>query len=166
MPILRSILICLSYVLLVLPVAALDVPRSSVVLAVSGEIAVTNDDDRAIFDRAMLKALDWQEIETYTPYTEGPQKFAGPTLSSLLDALGVEDGTLLATALNDYAITIPVSDARSHNVLLALDQNGRPMRRRDKGPIWIIYPWDNPEGFGNLRRSRMIWQLNRLQVNR
>ena len=120
----------------------------------------------AVFDRAMLEALDWREIETYTPFTDGPQKFAGPTLASLLETIDVDSGTLMATALNDFSIGIPVADADAHDVLLALDHNGRAMRMREKGPIWVIYPSDSADVIDDELGSRMIWQLNRIQVQR
>ncbi|MBY6164112.1 molybdopterin-dependent oxidoreductase [Mameliella alba] len=127
---------------------------------------MTNSVDRAEFDRALLQTLDWVEIVTHTPFTEGPQTFAGPTLASLLKALGVEDGTLLATALNDYTIDIPVADAWAHDVLLAVDHDGRPMRTRNRGPIWIVYPAATPDDFEDVHGARMIWQLNRIRVQR
>ena len=57
-------------------------------LTVSGEIAVENALGLAEFDIGMLRDLDWREIETFTPFTQGMQRFAGPTLASLLDRLG------------------------------------------------------------------------------
>ncbi|WP_323770818.1 molybdopterin-dependent oxidoreductase [Antarctobacter sp.] len=166
MPFLRVLLVFLFSIVSSLPSLALDAPNGSPILTVSGEIAVTNADNRAIFDREMLESLDWRQVETYTPFTEGRQQFAGPTLASLLEALGVDRGRLLATALNDFTIDIPVSDARKHNVLLALDHNGQAMRPRAKGPIWVIYPSDSPDVIDDEHGSRMIWQLNRIQVQK
>lgn len=145
-------------------VFALDAPQGRAVLAVGGAISVTNSGDMAEFDRAMLQSLDWQEIETHTSFTEGPQTFAGPTLASLLDALGVSDGTLRATAVNDYAIEIPVAHAAAHNVLLAMDHNGKPMRVRDKGPIWVVYPLSPEDAAKQPFDNEMIWQLVRIDV--
>lgn len=166
MPFLRPLLFFLFSGMATVSALALDAPDKSPILTVTGEIGVTNIGVGAAFDRAMLEALDWREIETYTPFTEGIQRFSGPTLASLLDALEVDDGLLLAVALNDYTIDIPVKDARAHGILLALDHNGSAMRLRDKGPIWLIYPWGEPEGFDPEQVSRMIWQLNRLRVQR
>ena len=166
MPILRVLLVCLLATWAAFPSFAIDAPEGTPLLTVSGEISVTNTGDLAVFDRAMLEALDWREIETYTPFTEGLQTFAGPTLGSLLQALGVEEGQLLATALNDFTIDIPVSDASAHGVLLALDHNGRAMRPRSKGPIWVIYPSDSPDVIDDEHGSRMIWQLDRIRVQR
>lgn len=143
---------------------ALDAPAGSPLLTVTGDLTVTNAGDVAVFDLDLLRALDWQEIETHTPYTEGPQRFAGPTLASLLDALGVTSGTLLAMALNDYSVDIPVSDAGEFGVLLAVEHNGEVMRPRTKGPIWVIYPMTGTEPLSDAHGSRMIWQLNRIAV--
>lgn len=166
MPCLRALLICLFSAMASLPSVALDLPDGPPILTVSGEIGAANMGAVAVFDRAMLEALDWREIETYTPFTDGPQKFAGPTLASLLETIGVDSGTLMATALNDFSIGIPVSDADAHDVLLALDHNGRAMRMREKGPIWVIYPSDSADVIDDELGSRMIWQLNRIQVQR
>lgn len=166
MPCLRVLLICLFSAMAGVPSLALDAPNGPSILTISGEIGVTNAGDKAVFDRAMLEALDWQEIETYTAFTDGPQRFAGPTLISLLEVLGVDTGTLMATALNDFSIGIPVSDAGAYDVLLALDHNGQTMRTRDKGPIWVIYPSDSADVIDDELGSRMVWQLNRIQVQR
>jgi hypothetical protein len=71
----------------------------------------------------------------------------------------------MRTALNQYDETIPLADFHTYDVLLALRMNGRPMRVRDKGPIWIIYPWsDYPELDDFLTREKSVWQLTALDV--
>jgi hypothetical protein len=41
------------------------------------------------------------------------------------------------------------------------------MSLREKGPLWIIYPFDSsPEYQTELIYSRSIWQLNRIEVQR
>ncbi|MDU8913644.1 molybdopterin-dependent oxidoreductase [Aestuariicoccus sp. MJ-SS9] len=144
--------------------SALEAPEGSAVLTVGGEISTTNVDGVAVFDRDMLAALDWREIETYTSFTDGPQRFAGPTLRSLLDAVGAKGDTLIATAINDYAIEIPVEHAALYNVLLAMEHNGDRMRIRDKGPIWVVYPLTEEEAEDKPFDGEMIWQLVRIDV--
>lgn len=146
------------------PSIALQAPEGRIVLTVGGQIGTTNDQGEAAFDRAMLEALEWVEVETYTSFTEGPQRFAGPTLASVLAALDIEGTQLRATAINDYAILIPVAHAAAHNVILAMDHNGRPMRVRDKGPIWVVYPLSEQEAAAKPFDGEMIWQLVRLEV--
>jgi hypothetical protein len=142
------------------PVASLEPPSGRVLLTVE----TGGDAPPVRFDRAMLEALDWQEITTHTSFTDGPQRFAGPTLAALLDALDVREGVLKATAINDYSVTIPVVHARAHDVLLALDHGGRPMRVRDKGPVWVIYPLTAEQAARQPFDSEMIWQLVRFTV--
>jgi hypothetical protein len=157
-------LFCLIAMPLAGPASALDVPQGAPLLTVDGLIAQTNDGDLAVYDRAMLQALEWQEIETYTDFTLGVQHLAGPSLASLLKQLGVRRGTLRAVALDDYMIDIPVSDALAFGIILAIEQDGQPMRVRNKGPIWVVYPAPTPEDVNELHSSRMIWQLQRLTV--
>jgi hypothetical protein len=70
-----------------------------------------------------------------------------------------------AIALNDYEYTIPLEDFDRYDVLLATRVNGQLMRVRDKGPIWIVYPWSgHPELDDFATREKSVWQLNALHV--
>ena len=149
-----------------MPAYALDNPRSPAILTLSGAIDGAAEGEMMRFDRAALEALDWREIRTFTSFTEGEQSFAGPTLASLLQAVGVSDGVLRATAVNDYTVEIPVSHAFDHDVLLALDHNGSPMTVRTKGPVWIVYPLSEDAAKRQPFDSEMIWQLVRIEVVR
>lgn len=145
--------------------AELAVPQGPVILTVAGSIERTNADGEARFDRAMLVGLEWIEVETHTPWTEGPQRFAGVPLRRLLAAVGARGEVVTAVALNDYSATIPIDDASRFGALLALDQNGEAMTVRNKGPIWIVYPQSGPDGPTTERHNeKMVWQLRRLEV--
>ncbi len=140
-------------------------PAGSVLLRVTGDIAHTNAGERAEFDRQALAALGLHKIRTTTAWTDGVVEFEGPLLCDLLDLVGARGTTLFASALNDYTVQIPVADCRRYPVLLALRWNGRELRVRDKGPIWIVYPRDDyPELRSEVVNSRWIWQLVRLDV--
>ncbi|MEP6018730.1 MAG: molybdopterin-dependent oxidoreductase [Paracoccaceae bacterium] len=131
-----------------------------VILTISGQI----DGDVVAFDREMLEALDWREIRTWTSFIEGEQVFAGPTLKSVLSAVGAKGTKIRAIAINDYAVDIPVEHAEMYDVLLALDHNGRTMRVRNKGPVWVIYPQTEAEASEHNFDAEMIWQLDRIAV--
>lgn len=156
--------ICATLLVGAVQAADLARPTGMVLLTVSGDISNTNEEQTAQFDRAMLESLDWTEIVSFTSLTEGPQAFAGPTLSSLLDAVGARGTQLRATAIDDYSIIIPVADAAEHNVVLAMDRNGTPMPLRNKGPIWVIYPLSEADAAKNTFKREMIWQLYQLSV--
>ncbi|MEM5472097.1 oxidoreductase [Hoeflea sp. AS60] len=143
----------------------LDKPEGEVVLTVSGSISETNMGATAQFDRAMLDALGTVEVETSTIWTDGVHKFEGVEIATLLRALGVTSGTLRATAVNDYSIEIPVSEAAEGGPILASRRDGKEMSLRDKGPLWVIYPYDQNEDFRTEAvYSRSIWQLDRIEV--
>lgn len=119
----------------------------------------------ATYDRAALEALGTESFETTTIWTDGVQTFEGVPLSALLADLGVTEGEVSAQAINDYAVTIPVSDAVEGGPIVATLLNGAPMSIRDKGPLWIVYPYDaDPAWQTETIYSRSIWQLDRLQV--
>ncbi|MEH6832146.1 MAG: oxidoreductase [Sulfitobacter sp.] len=109
----------------------LPAAEGEVVLIVSGDLALTNDGDAAVFDMAMLKAIGTNEFETTTIWTDGPQTFKGTTLMTLMQALGVENGTIRATAINDYSVEIPVTDAVKNGALIAFERNGDKISVRE-----------------------------------
>ncbi|TCP42909.1 oxidoreductase [Rhodovulum marinum] len=145
----------------------LPVPAGPVILSVTGEIAVANAGAAAEFDLEMLRALPVRTIRTTTIWTEGELELTGVPLQALLARLGVAGGRLTATAINDYAIEIPVSDAVPGGPIVAYLENGQPMARRKRGPLWVVYPFDSDPAYrSEVIYSRSIWQLDRLHVGR
>jgi hypothetical protein len=142
-------------------------PTAEVILTVSGAISVTNVDGEAHLDRAMVEALPVAEFSTSTIWTDGEHVFTGVPLSDLLAHVGAEGTTLRATAINDYTVEIPVADAVPGGPVVAYRMDGAPMSVRDKGPLWIVYPYDASADYRNeIIYSRSIWQLNRIEVVR
>ena len=143
----------------------LDKPSGDVILTVSGTIDATNVDDTAQFDLEMLRALPATSISTTTIWTEGVLMFTGVPLASLLETLGSTGSTLRASAINDYTIELSVDEFEAEAPILAYEMNGEPMHRRDKGPIWVIYPFDSDPKYRTSQvHSRAVWQLDRIEV--
>jgi hypothetical protein len=143
----------------------LGAPQGPVLLTVSGAVEVTNQGDAAQFDMEMLRQLPVTRIETETIWTEGKQVFEGVELSALLSAVEARGTRLSATAINDYAVEIPVSDAVGGGPIVAYMRNGAPMSVRDKGPLWVVYPYDtNADYRSEVTYARSIWQLDRIEV--
>lgn len=143
----------------------LEVPRGDVLLTVTGEISVANTGGSAQFDLEMLEALDSTEIETSTIWTDGVHVFQGVSLAVLVQRLGIEGTTLTATAINDYAVEIPLSDAVEGGPIVAYRMDGNTMSLRDKGPLWVIYPYDSNSDYrSEVIYSRSIWQLDRIEA--
>jgi len=83
----------------------------------------------------------------------------------LMAAVGATGTTVRAVALNDFESTIPLADFDRYPVLLATSIDGRQLEVRDKGPIWIVYPWsDHPELDDLPTRRKSVWQLSSLHV--
>lgn len=128
-------------------------------------LTVSRPGESVDFTLSELKALDHETIETTTIWSEGVQTFTGVPLRSLMQALGISGGLLVARAINDYAVEIPVSDGVENGPILAYELNGVAMSVRDKGPLWLVYPYDhNPEYRTEVIYSRSIWQLDRIEV--
>jgi len=142
------------------PALALDPPAGSVVLTVSGKLAHPNQGADAAFDMAMLEKLPQHSFRTRTPWYKQPRKFTGPLLRDVLAAAGAAGATVRAIALNDYAVDIPFDDTVHHEVIVARLLDDKPVSVRDKGPLFIMYPFDdNPELKNMVHFSRAAWQL-------
>ena len=149
------------------PAAAQDLPAPTgeVLLTVTGAISHANDGDAAKFDLAMLESLSPVTFETTTTWTDGPQSFTGVPLARLMRAVGAGGARLQATAINDYSVEIPREDWVEGGPIVAYLNNGAPMSIRDKGPLWIVYPYDaKPDYQSEVIYSRSIWQLDRIVV--
>lgn len=117
------------------------------------------------YSREDLAGFDLHEVVTETPWTEGATSFRGVLVRDLLPSLSGDGGTVVATALNDYSVEIPVDDFFRYDVILAMTRDGEDLTIRDRGPLWIIYPWrDEPSLRNELYYSRSIWQLRKIEV--
>ena len=62
-------------------------------------------------------------------------------------------------------LDIPFDDAQRHDMIIARLLDGKPMAVRDKGPLFIIYPFDaRPELRNTMYFSRSAWQLRTIEV--
>ena len=140
-------------------------PSGKPILSVGGKITQTNQAAAAVFDLSMLEALDQTVIETTTPWYNGSVKFEGVPMTRLMEAVGADGTTLVVSALNDYTSEIPIEDFAKYHPILAIKRNGDYMPVRDKGPLFIIYPYDSsPELNKQKFYSRSPWQIARMQV--
>ncbi|MEP2717507.1 molybdopterin-dependent oxidoreductase [Pseudophaeobacter sp.] len=112
-----------------------------------------------------LQALGVASFETQTIWTTGPQQFTGVPLATLVAALKPAGTSIEARAVNDYMVEIPLSDAVPGGALVAYERNGKTMSLRDKGPLWLVYPYDsNPAYRTEAVYSRSIWQLDTITM--
>ena len=123
----------------------------------------TVDGKPVTFTRDQLVALGVHRVETDTPWTDKVTIFEGPLLRDVLAQADVDGEHIEAVALNDYRVEIPISDSRETDVILAMKVDGKIIGVRERGPLWVIYPWGVREDLRTeLYYSRAIWQLHEL----
>lgn len=144
---------------------ALERPGGPVVLTVSGQVRHINQGGAAEFDMPMLERLPQARFSTRTPWYAQAREFTGPLLRDVLRAAGAHGSQLRARALNDYRVDIPFDDAQRYDLIVARLLDGAPMPVRDKGPLFIVYPFDaQPELRNAVYYSRSAWQLRSIEV--
>jgi len=143
----------------------LPVPNTNPILTVSGAVSNTNVKNNSVFDYELLRSLPVTSIETGSIWYDGTAIFEGVSLVDFLAEIGAEGSVLEVTALNEYTIEIPVSDAVIDGPILAYLMNGEQMPVRGKGPLWIIYPYDqNIRYRSEVYYARSIWQVSRINI--
>ncbi len=143
---------------------ALEKPSGPVILVVSGHVANTNSGAGAAFDLPMLEALAGRTGKMQTPWTGGMTEFSGPLLRSVMEAAGATGTALQVRALNDYQAEVPFEDSRL-DTILATRMDGKPMSVRDKGPVFLVYPFDLDASLYNEKYfSRSVWQIREIRV--
>lgn len=113
-----------------------------------------------------LDALPQVTVTTGNEFIDGIADFSGPLARVVLKQTGDANAQQVdLIAANEYTIRVPVSDFQDYNVILATRQDGELFSRRDKGPIWLIYPMaDHAELRDSSYNARLIWQLVRMEV--
>lgn len=114
-----------------------------------------------------LKRLGTREIQTATPWTNGISTFQGVPLALVLEGWRADEAHVLARALNDYAVEMPIDEVLAYSPLLAWSLDGVQMSVRQRGPLWLMFDFDRyPEIQNDLFMSRSVWQLNFLALVR
>ncbi len=155
--------------LLLLPLTSyaetLPPPQGKVLLTISGNIANSQKNGDARFDREQLAKLPSDTFILHTRWTNKAHTYDGPLLSAILDHVGSKGTTIRLTALNDYSIVIEKSYIDKYQPILAILDDGKEMSIRDKGPLWLLLPQDKyPELKTEENTGNMIWQLSHIEI--
>ena len=117
------------------------------------------------YTREALEAMRQVSYRTSTIWTDGVREFRGVPLSEVLKDAGIASGTIQLRASNDYAAEMPVGAVTQDVPIIALTVDGEPMTLRDKGPLWVVYPYDLSTVYqSEVIYTRSVWQLVRIAV--
>lgn len=100
-------------------------------------------DKARVFDFAALAAMPATTINPTLEYDQKKHALRGPLLADVLRAAGApETGGLAMRAVDGYAPTISIADARKYGFIVATHLDGRPMPLGGLGPLWAVYEPD------------------------
>ena len=128
--------------------------------AAADGLTVTNGDTVIELQSEDIAALQKTSFETSNIWTEGTVIFTGPSLKSVIELANITDGFVTLTAINDYIIQIAVKSITENAPIIANSMNGRPFDRREKGPYWVVFPYDSDPKYQQEEiYANSIWQL-------
>jgi hypothetical protein len=134
--------------------------------AQASELEIINGDTPPIsVTESEIAQLPQVQFETNTPWTETAMTYEGPTLESFIRKMSMEGKTLKMVALNDYSVEITPERITEDWPIIARRVNGNEISIREKGPYWIMYPFDsNPDLQTESYYALSIWQLSKIEV--
>ncbi|UTY57099.1 molybdopterin-dependent oxidoreductase [Massilia sp. erpn] len=146
-----------------LPASAKTAPRGPALLTVTGAIARANRgrfdpvadqmmhkqklsfDKAYVFDFAAITALPAQTIRPTLEYDGKAHTLRGPLLLDVLKTAGAtlnEGSKLVLRAVDGYAVSLPVAQARAQRFIVATHLDGAAMALGGLGPLWALYDAD------------------------
>lgn len=125
------------------------------------ELVLARGPERYCLSLAELEAMTWTTVVTENEFTDGMVTYRGPLARDVIAGIALGDfDTLRFTAANDYYIDIPTADLEAYDVILAMEADGERLSRRDKGPLWLMYPISDHSALREpVYSQRLIWQV-------
>ena len=112
-----------------------------------------------------LDAMEQVSFATTTQWTENEAVFSGVAVREILEEFGIEGTVLRMSALNDYAVEMPLDELGDEVPIVATRIDGKVVPVREKGPYWVMFPFDRgPEFRTEVTYARSVWQLKSLSV--
>ncbi|NJO81614.1 MAG: molybdopterin-dependent oxidoreductase [Blastochloris sp.] len=143
------------------PAAAEDV-----VLTVTGNITVTNNGDQLDFDLPTLERLGLVEYETQDEGIGIRGVYRGVLLADLLRVAGVDLTTMQyvrARGVDNYEKDLPRT-VLQWPVVIATSRDGKRIPFAERGPLEIIFPYDDFSINAAAHDPMWVWWLIHLEV--
>jgi len=146
-------------------IMALAVPRLALAEATALTVINSVNGSEVTLTDEELMALPHVTINTENEFVDGMTAFVGPLGRDVLALVGEGGSMVVLTAVNDYAVEVPIEDFINYDVVFAMSADGERFSRRDKGPIWVVYPMsDHSELQDPVYNARLIWQLVKVEI--
>ena len=114
----------------------------------------------------MLDQFNPTTFKTTTLWTDGITEFTGVRVSDILEYVGANSANFRATALDKYWNDIKDIDFDRIPAIIAYKKNGKHLRVRELGPLWLMFPFDEyPETSDEKYKTASVWQLIGIIVN-
>jgi len=97
------------------------------------------------FDSRALASLPAVEIKPTLEYDGKVHVLKGPLLVEVMAAAGARlraTSKLVLRAVDGYAVTLPLAQARNQRFIVATHIDGKPMALGGLGPLWALYDAD------------------------
>lgn len=139
-----------------------------VILTIYGDIQLHDQRYARIdFTLSEMKALSQADITTAHPWSAQAQHYSGIDLSILLEFLFAQKAikTLSLEGLNGFSMALEWSSIQDFSPIIAWQENSQLMSRRDKGPLWLMLPFDSVSKVKQADFLHyMVWQLRTIRV--
>jgi hypothetical protein len=113
-----------------------------------------------------LAAMPQVTIVTENEFADGEVAYRGPLVRDVLARLDLDGLDFVRfVAANDYYVDIPTDDFTVYDAIFAMEADGERLSRREKGPLWLMYPIsEHPELRDPIYLRRLIWQVVRIEA--
>ena len=112
-----------------------------------------------------LDALAQIEFTTNTIWLNGETHFSGVSLKALLRQFAIKGNKIEMTALDGYAVSMPIADLEDNAPIISTRLNGKIIPIRENGPYWVVFPYDSDKKYQTeINFARSIWQLKHIRV--
>lgn len=140
-------------------------PQGAAILVIEGLIESCGGTLDVKFDRAMLHKMPRKVINTQNPWVAGVNRYEGVLLRDLMSAVHADGTVMTISALDDFRADMTAEEVRTIDVILADTFNGKDMDVRNKGPLFVIFPFtDEPNLAVERHLGQSVWQVNRITV--
>ena len=124
----------------------------------SASLSVEGPNGAKVYSPADLEGLETYQLTTTTPCRDVAVTFEGILLTDLLKRHGLDElPAIVITAENDFEVTFTREAWEATPMMIATRVDGKPHRRRERGPIQFVMDMGDYEDMDVLREHHWVW---------